>query len=109
MMAQTLSSTNGGETWQATTPNEEFPNSLKLTAATALIALAAPAPQAVSGTLGRTTDGGRTFSGVLPGPDPSEVSWIGFSDPSIAYAIVNGGLLASSDGGATWRPVSLTG
>jgi photosystem II stability/assembly factor-like uncharacterized protein len=54
-----------------------------------------------------TTNGGSTFAVVLSGSSPSVVPWVGFSDPSRAYALLAGSLFESSDGGATWCSVAL--
>jgi photosystem II stability/assembly factor-like uncharacterized protein len=107
MMAEAMLSTDGGVTWRVATATGEFPNSLRLAAASASVALASPAPETLSGALVRTTNGGSTFAVVLSGSNPSTVSWVGFSDPSRAYALVAGGLVASSDGGAIWSSVAL--
>ena len=104
-MAQGMRSTNGGVTWQVATAAGGFPNSLRLAAATASVALASPVSEGDSGALARTTNGGSSFSVVLPGSSASAVTWAGFSDPANAYAILTGSLFESSDGGATWRAV----
>jgi photosystem II stability/assembly factor-like uncharacterized protein len=80
---------------------------LKLAAASSSVALASPAPETLSGALVRTTNGGNTYAVVVSGSTPSTVSWVGFSDPSRAYALLAGSLFESSDGGATWRSVAL--
>jgi photosystem II stability/assembly factor-like uncharacterized protein len=105
MMAEAMLSTNGGVTWRVATPSEEFPNSLKLAPASSSVALASPVPQSLSGALARTTNGGSSFSVVLQGSSSSAVSWMGFSDPARAYALLTGTLFESSDGGAMWRSV----
>jgi photosystem II stability/assembly factor-like uncharacterized protein len=105
-MAEAMLSTNGGVTWRVATQTGAFPNSLKLAAASSSVALASPAPQTLSGALVRTTNGGSTYAVVLSGSSPSTVSWVGFSDPSRAYALLAGSLFESSDGGATWRSVA---
>ncbi len=107
MMAEAMLSTNGGVTWRVATATGAFPNSLKLAAASSSVALASPAPETLSGALVRTTNGGSTYAVVLSGSSPSTVSWVGFSDPSRAYALLAGSLFESSDGGATWRSVAL--
>ena len=106
MMAEAMLSTNGGVTWRVATANRPFPNSLELVAASSSVALASPAPETLSGALVRTTNGGSTFAVVLSGSSPSSVSWVGFSDPYRAYALLAGSLFESSDGGATWRSVA---
>lgn len=112
MMAEAILSTNGGTTWRVATKNEEFPNSLKLSAASASVAIAWPSYQSASGALVRTSDGGRSFSVVLSEPSSATTFWAGFSDPARAYALLSssGGtgkaqLFESNDGGATWRSV----
>ncbi len=105
-MAEAMLSTNGGVTWRVATATGAFPNSLKLAAASSSVALASPAPETLSGALVRTTNGGSTYAVVLSGSSPSTVSWMGFSDPSRAYALLAGSLFESSDGGATWRSVA---
>jgi photosystem II stability/assembly factor-like uncharacterized protein len=107
MMAEAMLSTNGGMTWRVATRTGPFPNSLKLAAASSSVALASPAPETLSGALVRTTNGGRTYAVVLPGSSPSTVSWVGFSAPARAYALLTGSLFESSDGGGTWRSVAL--
>jgi photosystem II stability/assembly factor-like uncharacterized protein len=107
MMAEAMLSTNGGVTWRVATATGPFPNSLKLAAASSSVALASPAPETLSGALVRTTNRGSTYAVVLSGSSPSTVSWVGFSDPSRAYALLAGSLFESSDGGATWRSVAL--
>jgi hypothetical protein len=111
-MAAAMLSTNGGTTWRVAPKTEEFPNSLKLSAASASVALAWPSYRSVSGALVRTTNGGGSFSVVLSEPSPATISWAGFSDSVRAYAFItsNGGtgttqLFESNDGGATWRSV----
>jgi photosystem II stability/assembly factor-like uncharacterized protein len=106
MMAEAMLSTNGGVTWRVATATGAFPNSLELAAVSSSVALASPAPETLSGALVRTTNGGSTFAAVLSGSSPSSVSWVGFSDPSRAYALLAGSLFESSDGGATWRSVA---
>jgi hypothetical protein len=107
MMAEAMLSTNGGVTWRIATATRPFPNSLKLAAASSSVALASPAPETLSGTLVRTTNGGSTYAAVLSGSILSTVSWVGFSDPSRAYALLVGRLFESTDGGGTWRSVAL--
>jgi photosystem II stability/assembly factor-like uncharacterized protein len=106
MMAEAMLSTNGGVTWRVATQTEEFPNSLKLAAASSSVTLASPSYQTLSGSLVQTTNGGSSFSVVLSGSSSSTVSWVGFSDPARAYALLAGGLFESSDGGATWGSVA---
>jgi photosystem II stability/assembly factor-like uncharacterized protein len=107
MMAEAMLSTNGGVTWRVATATAPFPNSLKLAAASSSVALASPAPETLSGAVARTTNGGSTFAVVLSGSSPSTISWVGFSDPSRAYALLAGSLFESTDGGGTWRSVAL--
>jgi photosystem II stability/assembly factor-like uncharacterized protein len=108
MMAQVTLSTDGGLSWHAPTATGPFPNSLKVAAASSSIALASPAPETLNGALVvRTTNGGSTYEAVLSGPNQSEVSWVGFSDPDRAYALLGGTLSESSDGGVTWHSVVL--
>jgi photosystem II stability/assembly factor-like uncharacterized protein len=109
MMAEAMLSTNGGVTWRVATATAPFPNSLKLAAASSSVALASPAPETLSGAVARTTNGGSTFAVVLSGSSPSTISWVGFSDPSRAYALLAGSLFESTDGGGTWRSVALCG
>jgi photosystem II stability/assembly factor-like uncharacterized protein len=105
MMAEAMLSTDARVTWRVATATGAFPNSLKLAAASSSVALASPAPQTLSGALVRTTNGGSTYAVVLSASSSSTVSWVGFSDPSRAYALLAGSLFESSDGGATWRSV----
>ena len=107
MMADATLSTDGGVTWRVAMATGLFPNSLKLVAASSSVALASPAPETLSGAVVRTTNGGSTFAVVQSGSSPSAISWVGFSDPSRAYAILAGGLVESIDGGATWPSVAL--
>jgi photosystem II stability/assembly factor-like uncharacterized protein len=107
MMGEAVLSTDGGVTWHVASATGGFPNSLMLAAASSSVALASPAPETLSGALVRTMNGGSTWAVVLSGSSPSTVSWVGFSDPSRAYALLAGTLFESSDGGATWRPVVL--
>ncbi|MGA2835302.1 MAG: hypothetical protein ABSF84_01770 [Acidimicrobiales bacterium] len=108
MMAEAMVSTDGGVTWRVATATRPFPNSLELAAASSSVALASPVPETLTGALFRTTDGGGTYAVVLSGSSPSTVSWMGFSDPSRAYALLAGGLFESTDGGATWHSVAFT-
>jgi photosystem II stability/assembly factor-like uncharacterized protein len=115
-MAATELSTDGGATWHVVTTTGEFPNSLGIAAASSSVALVWPAPQ-ISGegpaALGRTSNGGTTYSAVLS--SSSRVTWAGFSDPARAYALVSSGstdtkqLFESTTGGATWRQVVIKG
>jgi photosystem II stability/assembly factor-like uncharacterized protein len=109
MMAEAVLSTDGGVTWRVATSNGPFPNSLQLAAASSSVVLASRPPEPLGGALVRTTNGGGTYAVVLSGSGPTAVSWVGFSDPLRAYALLAGGLFESSDGGATWRSVALTG
>jgi photosystem II stability/assembly factor-like uncharacterized protein len=106
-MAEAMLSTDGGVTWRVATATGAFPNSLTLAAASSSVTLASPAPETLSGALVWTTNGGSTYTVVLSGSNPSSVSWVGFSEPSRAYALLAGSLFESSDGGATWRSVAL--
>jgi hypothetical protein len=109
-------SNNGGMSWHSASPaTAGFPNSLGLAAASSSVALARPGQQSSNGlpaALDRTTNGGKTYSGVLP--SSWHVSWAGFSDPARAYCLaaametgVTGPshLFDSNDGGATWHEV----
>jgi photosystem II stability/assembly factor-like uncharacterized protein len=58
----------------------------------------------------RTTDGGRTWTRVLPTSSPADASdlYYDFFDPQIIYASIAAagtGIYKSVDGGATWQPV----
>ena len=106
MMAEAMLSTDGGVSWRVATATGAFPNSLKLAAASSSVPLASPPPEKLSGALVRTSNGGNSFAVVLSGSSPSSASWVGFSDPSRAYALLAGTLFESSDGGATWRSVA---
>ena len=62
----------------------------------------------------RSTDGGRSWTRVLPGDGSAGASDVegDYADPQIVYALVNGenaGLFKSADAGATWKPVGLRG
>jgi photosystem II stability/assembly factor-like uncharacterized protein len=105
-MAAVLRSSDGGQQWTTAMTAGGFPNSLELAAATATVAVVAPPPEALTGALARTVNGGNSYAVVLPGTTPALVTWIGFSDPSRAYAIVSGTLEMSLDGGTSWRPVA---
>jgi photosystem II stability/assembly factor-like uncharacterized protein len=107
MMAEAMLSTDGGVSWRIATQTEEFPNSLKLAAASSSVALASPSYQTGSGALVRTTNGGSSFTVVLSGSSSSTGSWAGFSDLARAYALLAGSLFESTDGGGTWRSVAL--
>jgi photosystem II stability/assembly factor-like uncharacterized protein len=107
MMAEGMLSTDGGVTWRVATAPGPFPNSLKLAAASSSVALASPAPETLKGAVVRTTNAGSTYTVVLAGTSPSTISWVGFSGPSRAYALLAGSLFESSDGGANWRSVAL--
>jgi len=63
-----------------------------------------PAPETLSGALVQTTNGGSTYAVVLS--SPSTVSWVGFSDPSRAYALlaaVSSNRVTRASPGAPWR------
>jgi photosystem II stability/assembly factor-like uncharacterized protein len=107
MMGEAMLSTNGGVAWHVATATGGFPNSLKLATASSSVALASPAPETLNGALVRTTNGGGIWAVALSASSPSMVSWVGFSDPSRAYALLAGGLVESNDGGATWHSVAL--
>ena len=107
MMAEAMLSTAGGVAWHVATATGGFPNSLKLAAASSSVALASPAPETLNGALVRTTNGGGIWAVALSGSSPSSVSWVGFSNPTRAYALLAGSLFESSDGGTTWRSVAL--
>jgi hypothetical protein len=109
MMAEAMVSTDGGVTWRGATADRPFPNSLKVAAASSSVALASPTPESLDGALVRTTDGGSSYSVVLTGSNQSTVSWMGFSDPSRAYALLAGTLYESGDGGVTWHAIALRG
>ena len=59
----------------------------------------------------RTTDGGRTWTRVLPADGPADASdlYFDFFDSQIVYAAIAGGgtgIEKSTDGGVTWQPVA---
>jgi photosystem II stability/assembly factor-like uncharacterized protein len=73
----------------------------------------------------RTTDGGRTWTRVLPADGSSGASdvWIDYGDPQVVYALLTGGaalpaapaapasgsgtgVYKSADAGVTWQPIS---
>ena len=61
----------------------------------------------------RTTDGGRSWTRVLPADGTAGASdiYLDYADPQIAYAVLTGGpatgtgVFKSADAGATWQPV----
>lgn len=62
----------------------------------------------------RSTDGGRTWSRVLPVDGPADASdlYYDFFDPQMVYAAVAAGgtgVYRSTDGGVTWQPVGSHG
>lgn len=67
----------------------------------------APCPRPNCAAVLRTRDGGRTWAGI-PAPDASELADLRFGDARNGWAF-GAGLHATHDGGATWRPVALTG
>src|SRR5204862_5980811 len=74
----------------------------------------APAATEATGERGvyRSTDGGRTWTRVLPADGSSGASDVyqDYRDPLIVYALlVNGAAHKSTDGGATWQPVNAKG
>jgi photosystem II stability/assembly factor-like uncharacterized protein len=73
-------------------------------------AAAAPEADAERGVY-RTTDGGRTWTRVLPADGSSGATdvYIDYQDPQVAYAVLVTGVFKSTDGGATWQPVSSRG
>ena len=73
-------------------------------------AAAAPEPDAERGVY-RTTDGGRTWTRVLPADGSSGATdvYMDYQDPQVAYAVLTTGAFKSTDGGATWQPVSSHG
>jgi photosystem II stability/assembly factor-like uncharacterized protein len=59
----------------------------------------------------RTTDGGRSWTRVLPTDAPADATdlYYDFYDPQIVYASVTAGgtgIFKSADGGITWQPVA---
>ena len=59
----------------------------------------------------RTTDGGRTWTRVLPTTGAADASdlYYDFFDPEIVYAAVattGAGIFKSTDGGVTWQPIA---
>ncbi len=118
-MAGAWLSGTDGRTWHAAGSGRTggFPNSLGLAAASSSVALAWPGPE-ISGetpaSLGRTTNGGQTYSAVLS--RAGRVSWAGFSYATRAYALLtptkngtNGppSLFESNDGGLIWHRVAI--
>jgi len=105
-------SNNGGTSWVE--EQGGFPNSLQLAAASASVVLAWPGTETatVPFALDRSTNGGKSYSVVLPVSSSSTVSWAEFSTPARAYALVAGGhtahLFQSNDGGVSWRLVAIT-
>ena len=62
----------------------------------------------------RTTDGGRTWTRVLPTTGAADASdlYSDFSDPNILYASVStggSGIFKSTDGGIAWQPIAARG
>ena len=66
----------------------------------------------------RTTDGGRTWHPARAPHPPTVVSWLGFADSRVGYALVQTGwdtadrverqeLWRTTDAGARWRVVRL--
>ncbi|MGO9560590.1 MAG: hypothetical protein ACLPYW_16080 [Acidimicrobiales bacterium] len=107
--ARSWLSTNGGASWHQRAGG--FVNQLRITAASATVALAWPGGTAAN-SLDHSGDGGSRFSVVLAPSRTSRVTWAGFSDPSRAYALVDTSssssssvLYESNDGGATWSAV----
>ena len=118
--AGALVSDNGGITWHVASPKMAgFPNSLGLAAASSTVALAWPGEQSSHGlpaAMARTTNAGKSYSPVLA--SSRSISWAGFSDASRAYALVAAvgdgtrgpnRLFESTDGGALWHEVAITG
>ena len=105
--ARTWLSHNGGKSWVG--EQSGFPNSVQLAAASSSVALAWPGQErGRPNALERTTDGGKIYSVVLSGLS-RRVTWVGFSDPLRAYALIASGdethLFESKQGGAIWHPV----
>jgi photosystem II stability/assembly factor-like uncharacterized protein len=59
----------------------------------------------------RSTDGGKTWTRVLPADGSSGASdvYMDYADPQVVYALLGSGAFKSTDGGATWQPVSAHG
>ena len=116
-------STDGGAHFSAaatdgtTAPTPDgFPNGSTLVAASATVAAAAS--DLPGGSLIRTTDGGATWTVVQRPPDQAGTWYlIGFTTPQAGYALWQHGgasyrasaaqLWHTTDGGATWSPVTI--
>ncbi len=96
--------TDGGATWTPTTsvPTESSP---------APWSFANPSAGFVitnSATLYRTTDGGAQWTAVQPNISLQNTTELDFVSAQTGWAVVNGSLLATSNGGQTWTQVPLS-
>ncbi len=102
-----MRSTNAGSTFVKARGNGLFTNGGIVAALTANTAFVAD-PGA--GTLLETEDGGKTYTTVLLGSTRG-VQWVGFSDPSLGYVVVetaqgtSSELWRTADGGSRWTDV----
>lgn len=115
MSAGALLSTDGGRTFtQLYTP--QLVNSARLTPASARTAVLFG--NGAGSRLLRTTDGGRSWHPSRVPRTPTAVSWLGFTDARVGYALVQTGwdaarkverqaLWRTADSGAYWAPVRI--
>jgi photosystem II stability/assembly factor-like uncharacterized protein len=126
-------STDAGRTWTNTgLPDSQYIGGIVVdprSADNVLVAAQGPRPAGAAGASAaadansvgaergvyRSTDGGRTWTRVLPADGSSGATdiYLDYGDPQMVYALIAGGpgpgVFKSTDAGATWQPVAARG
>ncbi|HXZ99014.1 MAG TPA: hypothetical protein VEK76_01570 [Candidatus Binatia bacterium] len=101
-------STNGGESFTSEYGGAAYPNSARIGAVSASTAFVTG-----GGAVNETTDGGTTYRSIS-GFGGGDVTWLGFTDPTVGYALVESGqgtqrtLWRTGDAGARWSLVTVS-